>query len=368
MLAAAWDQNAGLELDSPVGAHLERVVPRLAGRAARPAAQTEVGFVTGATMANFTGLAAARHAVLRANGWDVEAQGLFGAPPITVIVGEEVHVSVLKALEPARPRTRARRARAGRRPGPHARRRAAADRRSDDRVRAGRQREHRRVRSAQRDRSASRGSGAWVHVDGAFGLWAAAAPAQRAADGRDRPRGLDARPTRTSGSTCRTTAASCSCATPRALNAAMAASAAYLIAGETRDPAHVRARLSRRARGVEVWAALRSLGRAGWRELIERNCATRGASRTSCARPAIEILNDVVLNQVLVSFGDAGAHATRDRGDSGGRHVLVRRHRRGRATLRCASAFRRGRRLTRTSRRASKPSCGVHNDRRDLQY
>jgi glutamate/tyrosine decarboxylase-like PLP-dependent enzyme len=98
MLAAAWDQNGGLEIQSPLAAHLEKVcrdwlVPLLG-----LPAQTEVGFVTGATMANFTGLAAARHAVLRAHGWDVEAQGLFGAPPITVVVGNEVHVSVLKGL------------------------------------------------------------------------------------------------------------------------------------------------------------------------------------------------------------------------------------------------------------------------------
>ena len=98
MLAAAWDQNAGLELNSPVGAYLERVCRDWLVELLGLPAQTEVGFVTGATMANFTGLAAARHAVLRASGWDVEAQGLFGAPPIAVIVGQEVHVSVLKAL------------------------------------------------------------------------------------------------------------------------------------------------------------------------------------------------------------------------------------------------------------------------------
>src|ERR1044071_9865563 len=98
MLAAAWDQNAGLELNSPVGAYLERVCRGWLVEVLGLPEQTEVGFVTGATMANFTGLAAARHSVLRSHGWDVEAQGLFGAPPITVVVGNEVHVSLLKAL------------------------------------------------------------------------------------------------------------------------------------------------------------------------------------------------------------------------------------------------------------------------------
>ena len=98
MLAGAWDQSAGLELSSPINAHLEKVCRDWLVSLLGLPAQTEVGFITGATMANFTGLAAARNAVLRAHGWDVEAQGLFGAPPITVVVGQEVHVSVLKGL------------------------------------------------------------------------------------------------------------------------------------------------------------------------------------------------------------------------------------------------------------------------------
>jgi glutamate/tyrosine decarboxylase-like PLP-dependent enzyme len=98
ILAAAWDQNAVLEIASPVGAALEKVCRSWIAALLGLPTEAEVGFVTSATLANFTGLAAARHALLQAQGWDVEARGLFGAPPVTAIVGDEVHVSLLKAL------------------------------------------------------------------------------------------------------------------------------------------------------------------------------------------------------------------------------------------------------------------------------
>ena len=125
ILATAWDQNAGLRVTSPVAAALEdAAITWLLDVLALPPG-TGVGFVTCATTANQSGLAAARHALLARQGWNVEAQGLFGAPPLRVVVGDEVHVSVLKALTLLGPRQRARRAGPGGRPGPHARRRAA---------------------------------------------------------------------------------------------------------------------------------------------------------------------------------------------------------------------------------------------------
>ena len=302
MLAGAWDQNGGLELNSPIAAYLERVCRDWLVSLLGLPAQTEVGFVTGATMANFTGLAAARHAVLRAVGWDVEAQGLFGAPPITVIVGNEVHVSLLKALSmlglgrervvrvPADSQGRMIAAQLPPVAGPTIVCAQAGN-----------------VNTGAFDpigelAARLRGTGAWIHVDGAFGLWAAAAPAKHAlADGVDLADSL-------------ATDAHKWLNVPydsglvfvrdrRALNSAMSASAAYLIEGQTRDPHLFVPEMSRRARAVEVWAALRSLGRRGLAEMIERNCRHAVRFATALREAGYEVLNDVVLNQVLVSFG-----------------------------------------------------------------
>jgi glutamate/tyrosine decarboxylase-like PLP-dependent enzyme len=302
MLAGAWDQNGGLELNSPVAAYLERVCRDWLVSLLGLPAQTEVGFVTGATMANFTGLAAARHAVLRARGWDVEAQGLFGAPPITVIVGNEVHVSLLKALSllglgrerivrvPADSQGRMLAAKLPPIEGPTIVCAQAGN-----------------VNTGAFDpigeiAARLRATGAWIHVDGAFGLWAAAAPAKHAlADGVDLADSL-------------ATDAHKWLNVPydsglvfvrdrRALNSAMSASAAYLIEGQSRDPHLFVPEMSRRARAIEVWAALRSLGRRGLAEIIERNCRHAVRFATALREAGYEVLNDVVLNQVLVSFG-----------------------------------------------------------------
>lgn len=304
MLAAAWDQNAGLELQSPVSACLERVCRGWLVALLGLPEQMEVGFVTGATMANFTGLAAARHAVLRAHGWDVEAQGLFGAPPITVIVGNEVHVSVLKALSMlGLGRERVVRVPADGQGRMIAAKLPAVEGPAIVCTQAG------NVNSGAFDplgevAARLRGTGAWLHVDGAFGLWAAAAPTKQAlAAGVDLADSI-------------ATDAHKWLNVPydsglvfvrdrRALNAAMAASAAYLIEGETRDPHLFVPEMSRRARGVEVWAALRSLGRRGLAELIERNCSHAQWFANELRKAGYQVLNDVVLNQVVVSFGTA---------------------------------------------------------------
>ncbi len=306
-LAGAWDQNAGLTVASPVASKLEAVALRwLLDLLALP---TESGgsFVTGGTMANFCGLAAARHAVLERHGWDVESQGLFGAPPITVIVGDEVHVSLLKGLGllglgrdrvvrvPVDGQGRMRVDRFPTINGP-----------TIVCLQAG------NVNTGAYDPAEAlipraHAADAWVHVDGAFGLWAAAAPARAhlvagvaEADSwaTDAHKWLNV-PYDSGLVFCRRT---------RDLRAALShIRAAYLLDGEPgqpREPMELTPEMSRRARGIEVWAALHSLGRSGLADLIERCCrhASRFAEGLSAAGHTV--LNTVDLNQVLVSFGD----------------------------------------------------------------
>lgn len=302
-LAGAWDQCAGLVTLSPVAAYLEEIGIKWLREIFRLPAESGGGFVTGATMANFTCLAAARHAVLERAGWDVEAQGLFGAPPITVIVGQDVHVSLLKALGllglgrdravrvPADNQGRMRAELLPRISGP-----------TIVCIQAG------EVNTGAFDPAAeicarAHHDAAWVHVDGAFGLWAAAAPARvhltagvNEADSwaTDAHKWLNV-PYDSGIALVRDV---------RHLNSAMSTSAAYLVHVEKREPNLHVPEMSRRARGVEIWAALMSLGRRGLADLIERTCryAARFAAGLSAA--GYRVLNDVALNQVLVSFGD----------------------------------------------------------------
>src|SRR5262245_41680224 len=305
-LAAAWDQNTAGVQASPGAAAFEKVALRWILDAVDLPRDCAVGFVTGATMANFTCLAAARQAVLKKAGWDVEADGLFGAPPITVVAGEEVHVSVLKALGLlGLGRNRLVRVPVddqGRMP---------ADRFPDVSGPAIVCRQAGNVNSGAFDPMAeivpiARRADVWVHVDGAFGLWAAAAPARRhltagmeQADSwaTDLHKWLNV-PYDSGLAIVRDGAA---------LKRAMAVTAAYLSEASDRKPSDYTPELSRRARGVDAWAALKSLGRSGLAEMIERCCrhATRFAD--GLRRAGFEVLNDVQLNQVLVSFGDADA-------------------------------------------------------------
>jgi len=303
-LASAWDQNGGLVVTSPINARLEEVALDWVKGLFHLPADSAGGFVTSATAANFCALAAARHALLERAGWDVEAQGLFGAPPITVVVGEEVHASVQKALSMAGlgrervvsvPCDAQGRMRLEEFP--------AVTERTIVCVQAG------NVNSGAFDPVAgicrrAREQGAWVHVDGAFGLWAAAAPARaHLAGGTEEADSwaTDAHKwlnvpydsglvfTRDAG----------------ALRAAMAVGGAYLAQAEDRIPYQYTPDFSRRARGIEVWAALRQLGRAGLADLIERTCRFAERFAQGLAQSGHRILNDVVLNQVLVSFGSA---------------------------------------------------------------
>jgi len=303
-LAGAWDQNAGLYSVTPGVAHLEQVVLRWLNDLFGLPAGTTGAFVTGATMANFTALAAARHRVLQRAGWNVEADGLFDAPPVTVVVGEEVHITVLKALGmlglgrnrvlrvPVDAQGRMRAAELPRIAGP-----------TIVCVQAG------NVNSGAFDPIAqvcerAREAGAWVHVDGAFGLWAKTSPRYA-----QLVRGVErADSWSTDAHKWLNVPYDCGIALvrdPHALAAAMAIQAAYIPSADAdRNPFDYTPEFSRRARGVEVWAALRSLGRGGVAAMIERNCAAaqRFAERLRAA--GCEILNDVTLNQVLVSFGE----------------------------------------------------------------
>jgi glutamate/tyrosine decarboxylase-like PLP-dependent enzyme len=268
--------------------------------------------VTGATLANLTGLAAARHALLARAGWDVENDGLFGAPPLSVVVGDEVHVSLVKALGLlGLGRQRVMRVAADSQGRMRADGLPALDGRTIVCIQAG------NVNSGAFDPAAeicerAHNAGAWVHVDGAFGLWAAASPRYRhlaepfgnadswATDGHKWPNvGYD-----------------CGLAfvkDARALQSTMGTSAAYLATTSLREPSQFTPEMSRRARGVELWAALRSLGRRGLADLIERTCAHAQAFADGLRARGFDVLNEVVINQVLVSFGtDAATRAVID--------------------------------------------------------
>jgi glutamate/tyrosine decarboxylase-like PLP-dependent enzyme len=303
-LADAWDQNACLFEFSPVAAYLEEIVLGWLLNLFGLPSGCGGAFVTGTQMADVTALAAARHAVLHKAGWDVESEGLFGAPPVTVIVGEEVHATMLKALSllgcgrgrvvtvPADSQGRMRPRDIPQVLGPVI---VCAQMGN--------------VNTGACDPvgeicDIAHGMDAWVHVDGAFGLWAAAAPARkRMADGvaradswaTDAHKWLNV-PQDSGIAIIRE---------PEALRRAMSITAAYYPGPDNkREAMQWGPDSSRRARAIEIWAALRSLGTEGVADLIERTCnhATKFADGFRAA--GYEVLNDVVLNQVLVSFGN----------------------------------------------------------------
>jgi glutamate/tyrosine decarboxylase-like PLP-dependent enzyme len=301
-LASAWDQNAGLFAATPISALLEEVsLGWLLDALALPAG-CGGAFVTGATVANFTALAAARHAVLGRLRWDVESQGLFGAPAIQVVVSEEAHPSVFKALGMlGMGRERVVRVPVDSEGRMRPEGLPALNGSSIVCVQAG------NVNSGSFDPAAeicrrAHAQGAWVHVDGAFGLWAAASPRyahlvegvdQADSWATDAHKWLNV-PYDSGLAFVRD---------PEILRAAMSLTAAYLPQGDHREPSQYVPELSRRARGVEIWAALKSLGRSGLAEMIERNCRCARRFADGLRDAGFQILNDVVLNQVLVGFG-----------------------------------------------------------------
>jgi glutamate/tyrosine decarboxylase-like PLP-dependent enzyme len=301
-LAGAWNQNVALRAMSPIAAELEEVVLRWVYEALRFPSDCAGGLVTCATMANFTALATARHALLARAGWNVSEDGMFGAPPIEVVVGAEVHASILKALSLAgfgRKRVTIVEA------DGQGRMRADKLPRLSERaivcIQAG------NVNTGAFDPASeicarAHEQNAWVHVDGAFGLWARLSPKLNhvtrgfemadswATDAHKWPNvGYDSGLVLVRNGD--------------ALRASMGITAAYLEPGARREPMHHTPESSRRARGVELWAALKALGRSGLRELVERTCAHAQRFALGLREAGFEVLNDVVINQVLVSFG-----------------------------------------------------------------
>jgi glutamate/tyrosine decarboxylase-like PLP-dependent enzyme len=307
-LTSTWDQNAGLLASSPAAAGAEWVASEWLLELLGLPRNSAVGFVTGAMIANFTCLAAARHDVLRRAGWDVEGDGLHGAPSVTVIVGEERHETVDVALRflglgeqrsivvPADDQGRIRLealtdtlAQVGNNPVILC-------------LQAG------NVHSGAFDPIAAAVDlahqyGAWVHVDGAFGLWAAASAQYRhlvAGVERADSWASDAHKTLNvpydSGLAI--------VAKAEVMYAAMGVHAAYLIQDERPDPFSTVPEFSRRARGFTVWAALRSLGRHGVAEMVERFCThARRFADGLAEMDGVRVVNDVVFTQVCVSFG-----------------------------------------------------------------
>jgi glutamate/tyrosine decarboxylase-like PLP-dependent enzyme len=303
-LGAAWDQNAALTVMSPAAARLNAVALRWVTVLLGLPAGTAGGFVTGATMANATCLAAARDAVLTRHGWDAAGQGLVGAPPVTVVVGAEVHTTVRKALGLVglgRDRSVVLPADGQGRIDPRAL--PALDGPVVVCLQAG------NVNTGASDPFVplitwARERDAWVHVDGAFGLWAAASPATA----RQVTGVADADSWATDAHKWLNTTYDCGIALVRdraALRAAMETSASYLPSDADAESMHLTPQSSQRARGAEIWATLAALGRDGVAGLVDRTCGLARRFADGMRAAGHEVLNDVVLNQVLVAFGDA---------------------------------------------------------------
>ena len=316
-LVSTWDQNAGIHVISPLAATLEEVAARWLLELFDLPRESGVGFVTGCQMAHFTCLAAARHGVLRRAGWDVEADGLHGAPRIHVVASGESHVTVDVALRYLGIGTRAL---------------VTVESDEQGRMRADQLRallptlhgpvivcaQAGNVNTGAFDplreiAEITRANGAWLHVDGAFGLWARTSEGRRAlADGIEL-----ADSWATDAHKWLNVPYDCGVAIVRHAEdhrAAMTSTAAYLIqtGGAERDAVDWCPEFSRRARGIPVHAALRALGRDGVEALVDRCCAhAKRFASLLAAEPGVRVLNDVVLNQVLVRFDDDD-QATRD--------------------------------------------------------
>ena len=303
-LVSTWDQNAVFKVSSPVTAHIEKVTANWLLELLQLPTGSAVGFVTGTTMANFCGAVAARYQLYKQMGWDIKAKGITNAPPIRVIVGEEVHASMQRAL-------------------------ILAGFGLDNLVRVPTDDQGRIIAEDFPDLDAStliclqagnvntgaidpvkticikaKEKGAWVHIDGAFGLWARVSQKKfHLAEGCeladswaiDLHKWLNV-PYDSGLVVCRE---------PQVLQNALSVSAAYLPDGTEPDPYFYTPEMSRRARGTETWAALCSLGRKGVVDLIERCCGHAEMFAANLKNAGFRILNEVVLNQVLVSFGDA---------------------------------------------------------------
>jgi glutamate/tyrosine decarboxylase-like PLP-dependent enzyme len=300
-LTSTWDQNAGLYAGGPAASVVEEVCRGWLAELLGLPAQVSAAFVTGCQMAHATALAAARHAVLERAGWDVEADGLAGSPKITVVVGAKRHVTLDRALRllgigasslvvvPADDQGRMLVDRLPALDGPTIVCGQAGEVNTgafDD-------------LNAIADHVA--GTDAWFHVDGAFGLWAAASPSLRhLVRGSERADSwaTDAH----KWLNVPYDSGIAFCAHPEAHRAAMRVTASYLIqpGDDRRDQVDWTPEFSRRARGFTVYAAIRELGAAGIAAMVERSCERARQFAELLRDGGLEVLNDVVLNQVLV--------------------------------------------------------------------
>ena len=305
-LADVWDQNTGLYVMSPVAATLEGVCETWLVDLLGLPEGTAAGFVNGSSAATLCGLAAARNQLLKRQGWDVAARGLFGAPPIRVVIGEEAHATVLKALSLLGLGS----ARVERVPADDQGRLDPAHLPVlDDRtllvLQAG------NVNTGAFDRfdllcEKAKAQGAWVHVDGAFGLWAAASDkfSDLTASMSDADSwSADAHKTLNVPYDCGIVF----CADRAALADAMALEGSYILYSDRRDGMRYTPDMSRRARGVELWAALKSLGRGGVSALVEQLHERASSFAGQLAEHGFQIANDVCFNQFNVVVGDERA-------------------------------------------------------------
>jgi glutamate/tyrosine decarboxylase-like PLP-dependent enzyme len=308
-LTSAWDQNAGLYVAGPAAALVEEMAGEWLTDLLRIPRANSFAFVTGTQMAHATAMAAARNHVLAEVGWDVEEKGLTGAPPIRVFAGEKAHSTFPRALrftglgtgsieripadDQARMRSEALGEALARHNGPAIVCATAGE------VNTGSFDDFHAIADA------AEAAGAWLHVDGAFGLWAAASPRfAHLVDGADR-----ADSWATDGHKWLNVPYDCGimlCARPEAHRRATSVYADYLIhtgEGGPRDQMDWTPEFSRRARGFTVYAAIRQLGRSGIAELVERCCDLAARFAGGVAEVAgAEVLNEVVLNQVIFRF------------------------------------------------------------------
>jgi glutamate/tyrosine decarboxylase-like PLP-dependent enzyme len=311
-MASAWGQNAGNHMSAPSAAAAETVAAHWLLELLDLPRESSVGFVTGATAANFTCLAAARSSLLRSAGWDSDAEGLFGAPPISVVIGDDAHTTIFSALQYlGLGHDRVERVRTdddGRIDTAEFKSRLASLKSQGALIlvilQAG------QINTGAFDNFAeliplAKSVGAWVHIDGAFGLWARASASKRyLASGAEL-----ADSWATDGHKWLQIPYDSGYAFVRdelSHRRAMTMSASFLpvATDHERDPAQYVPELSRRARGFSTWAVIKHLGRDGVSAIVDRNCeaATEMASILS-SEPGIEVLNSVELNQLIVSFG-----------------------------------------------------------------
>ncbi len=299
-LADVWDQLAVLYVSSPIVAKLEGVCEKWLVELLGLPGECVAGFVSGTSMATLCGIAAGRYEILRRAGWDVNSQGLFGAPEIRVVVGAEAHGTVFKALAllglgkdrvELVPVDDQGRMIPGRMPG--------LDERTLVIAQAG------NVNSGAFDPldpicDRARAAGAWVHIDGAFGLWAAASSSKRhLVQGMEKADSWSVDGHKTLNTPYDSGIVLCK--NRDALVSAMQASGSYIAYSENRDGMLYTPEMSRRSRAIELWATLKTIGRNGVEELVDGLCQRAGQAAEQLAAEGFHVLNDVVFNQVLVT-------------------------------------------------------------------